>query len=184
MQAVASPPWVQLANPDGGYALPVPVGAVTALAEDPVTLDRGLGAAEVPAAGARVDLDLTIQTTGPALVAVDPADGATGVPPGIEPLLTFSEAVDPATLPGGVQLFERVRADYATHANIQNSRCAFDSPCDTRRVRLLNQAANLDVSHSSGEPRDALGTTIEGMTPQDVFKAELLVAQGHAYSGR
>jgi len=101
--------WLQVSNEAGAtagsYVLPAPLGGVTATAQDPSSGDAGSGAATLATIDERIDLDLLLQVTGPQLVEVVPADGATGVTPGIEPTLRFTEVVDPATLAAGVQLY-------------------------------------------------------------------------------
>ncbi len=104
--AADSVPWVQLSAGGGSYVLPVPVAGVTVLALDPVTGNEGAGSATVPAADARVDLDLFLQVTGPEVVEVNPADGAADVTPGIEPTVRLTEAVDPTSTPSGVLLYD------------------------------------------------------------------------------
>ncbi|MEM7480683.1 MAG: Ig-like domain-containing protein [Acidobacteriota bacterium] len=105
-RADAPAPWVQVSGAGGLYALPAAVGTLSVSAVDPTTGDRGLGATSIPTAEARVDLDLRVLATGPQLISVDPSDGAVEVISGIEPVLTFSEAVAPTTLATGVQLYE------------------------------------------------------------------------------
>ncbi len=103
-------PWLQASlDLSGRYVLPSLVGAVTVLARDPV-IGSGGDAIEieqtVPAANARIDLDLQLQVVGPRLLATTPVEGATAVPPGIEPTATFSEAVAPTSLAGSIRLIE------------------------------------------------------------------------------
>ncbi len=98
-------PWVQISADAGSYVLPVPVDDLTVLARDPATGNEGAGAATVPAADDRVDLDLFLQLTGPEVVEVNPADGTQDVTPGIEPTVRFTEAVDPTTTTTGVLLY-------------------------------------------------------------------------------
>ena len=53
---------------------------------------------DVPAAGARVDLDLALAIVRPAVIATVPLDGAIDVPVGIAPSIQWSERVDGASL--------------------------------------------------------------------------------------
>ncbi len=103
-------PWLQASvEPNGRYVLPAVVGANTVLARDPATATGGDSvevSTAIPTAGARVNLDLQLQVIGPRLVSTTPVDGATGVPPGIEPTATFSEAVAPTSLSGAIRLTE------------------------------------------------------------------------------
>ena len=99
-------PWIQVSSADGSYVLPAPVDSLTVTAISPTTGDVGSAATAIAAADARVDQDLFLQITGPEVVSVNPADGATDVTPGIEPTVTFSEAVDPTTVASGVLLYD------------------------------------------------------------------------------
>ncbi|HEV7786016.1 MAG TPA: hypothetical protein VGQ28_11810, partial [Thermoanaerobaculia bacterium] len=76
--------WLQISNANGSYVLPAPVAALTATAENRVTGNLGTAAATVPAADARVDVDITLLPVGPHVVAITPADGAVDVPQGIQ----------------------------------------------------------------------------------------------------
>ncbi len=96
--------WVQISNADGTYVLPAPVGTVTATAENRLTGNLGSGTAEILAADARVDLDLTLQPVGPRVLQITPADGAVDVPQGIQPTVRFSEPVAESSVAGAVQL--------------------------------------------------------------------------------
>ncbi len=99
-------PWLQVSSDDGSYVLPTPVDVQTVRAVNPATGDVGVAAPSIAAADDRVDQDLFLQITGPEVVSVNPADGAVDVTPGIEPTVTFSEAVDPATAASGVLLYD------------------------------------------------------------------------------
>lgn len=98
--------WIQVSAADGGYVLPLPLGPRTLLAENLPTLDRGAAAVAPATLGQRLDADLHIAATGPRILSVTPADGSTGVILGIEPAVTFSEAVDPDSLTAGIQLYQ------------------------------------------------------------------------------
>jgi RHS repeat-associated protein len=98
--------WAQVAAGGeiaGRYVLPVPPGSWTVTATDLADGNSGSGAASVTA-DQRVDLDLALSLTGPRVVAVNPADGTTGVPAGVEPTVTLSELPDGGTLVSGVLL--------------------------------------------------------------------------------
>ena len=93
--------WLQLSNANGTYVLPAPVGTVTATAENRATGNLGTGQAEIAAADARVDLNLSLQAVGPRVLQVTPADGAVDVLQGIQPTIRFSEPVAPASVTAG-----------------------------------------------------------------------------------
>jgi RHS repeat-associated protein len=87
----------QRSGPAGAYLLPAPVGATAVSARESlrnngVTIDSA-----VPADAAVVPLDLPLAVVAPTVVLVTPADGAVEIPVGVEPQVTFSEAIDPAT---------------------------------------------------------------------------------------
>jgi RHS repeat-associated protein len=110
----ASLSWLQIAGAGGRYVLPAPVGAVDVTAENPGTGDQGAASGAIPAADARVDLDITLASTGPRVVEITPANGAVDAPQGIQPTVRFSEAVDPASVTAALQLLqggERVAID-------------------------------------------------------------------------
>ncbi|HEX3553446.1 MAG TPA: Ig-like domain-containing protein [Thermoanaerobaculia bacterium] len=99
--------WLQISNANGTSVLPAPVATLTVTAENRVTGNLGTALATVPAADARVDLDITLVPVGPHVVAITPAAGAVDVPQGIQPTVRFSEAVDPASVSaatGSIQL--------------------------------------------------------------------------------
>ena len=113
-------PWIQLGNADGSYVVPGWLGPQTLFAENLLTGNLGVGGAILSTAQERVDLDIHLQVTGPAVVEVSPADGASSVTPGIEPTIRFSEAVDPASVPIGVRLFDGALEIAVTHQTSGN----------------------------------------------------------------
>jgi len=96
--------WLQISNANGTYVLPAPVATLTATAENRVTGNQGAASVTVPAADARVDVDITLLAVGPHVVTITPADGAVDVPQGIQPTIRFSEAVNPTLGAGAIQL--------------------------------------------------------------------------------
>lgn len=96
--------WIQISNADGSYALPLTLAAAVVTARHPTSGDSGSVSVTVPAADARVDLDLQLQVVAPWVVEVSPADAAVDVPLGIEPTVRFSEPVERASLAAGVEL--------------------------------------------------------------------------------
>ncbi|MEA2604011.1 MAG: hypothetical protein QOF89_5003 [Acidobacteriota bacterium] len=96
--------WVQVSDGAGRYVFPAPVGSVTVSVENRATGNAVTATVEVPAAGARVDLDLALAIIGPAVQSSTPSDGAVDVPPGVNPVLTFSEPVSRTSLAAGIEL--------------------------------------------------------------------------------
>ncbi|HEV7509645.1 MAG TPA: Ig-like domain-containing protein [Thermoanaerobaculia bacterium] len=96
--------WLQVSNANGTYVLPAPVATLTATAENRVTGNQGAAAVTVPAADARVDVDITLRAVGPRVVEFVPADGTVDVTQGIQPTIRFSEPVTPASITGAIQL--------------------------------------------------------------------------------
>jgi RHS repeat-associated protein len=99
--------WIQVAGEAGSYVLPIELSTAWLEARNLATLDSGVAAlAAAPVVDQRVDLELRIFPSGPRIVGVTPADGSVSVTLGIEPTITFTEALDPASLPAGIQLFD------------------------------------------------------------------------------
>ena len=99
--------WIQVAGEEGSYVLPIKLTTPSLLAENLTALDAGGAAlATAPSVGQRVDLDLRIMASGPRVLAIVPAAGSQAITLGIEPTITFSEAVAPASLPAGIQLYQ------------------------------------------------------------------------------
>jgi RHS repeat-associated protein len=96
--------WRQISDDLGRYVLPAPVGQTTVSAAHPASGNAVDVVSAVTADDERVDLDLPLVIRGPALVSSSPPDGAADLPPGINPLLTFSEPVAEAFLAGGIEL--------------------------------------------------------------------------------
>jgi RHS repeat-associated protein len=99
--------WTQATSATGAYVLPAPAGTAAVAAFDPATGNAAAAAAAVPGDGARVQLDLALRAVPLAVVATTPADGSTGVLPGIQPSLTFNRPLDANSATGaagGVQL--------------------------------------------------------------------------------
>ncbi|MEO1085018.1 MAG: Ig-like domain-containing protein, partial [Acidobacteriota bacterium] len=95
--------WVQLSNADGTYVLPVPPGEVQIDLFDPATGNFSTQTVDVGAAGDRVDAGLQTTPTGPRVISTTPADGAE-VPAGVQPQISFSEAIDPSSVTAGITL--------------------------------------------------------------------------------
>ena len=105
--------WRAVTDGDGRFQLAgVPVGAVSLLALAPVG-DGRRSASAVLEADAILDLTLHLDEAPPQILAVDPPAGEVDVPTAKDVELTFSEALDPATVtatgvrlldPGGVEV--------------------------------------------------------------------------------
>lgn len=98
--------WLQIAGSDGRYVLPAPVGTLGVAAENPATGNEATASTTIPAADARVDLDLHLAATGPHVLEISPADGAVDIPQGIQPTARFSKAIDSTTVAAAVQLLQ------------------------------------------------------------------------------
>ena len=97
--------WIQLTDVEGRYVLPVPVGTVTISitnAENQNTVSHDV---TTSAADERSDVDAQVEIVAPTVISTTPTDGAV-VPAGLEPSVTFSEPVDPATVADGITLVD------------------------------------------------------------------------------
>ena len=97
--------WIQLTDVEGRYVLPVPVGTVTISitnAENQNTVSHDV---TTSAADERSDVDTQVEIVAPTVISTTPTDGAV-VPAGLEPSVTFSEPVDPATVADGITLVD------------------------------------------------------------------------------
>ncbi len=83
---------------EGRYVLAVPVGDATVTAIDPATHDATSQATSGTAPGAVVAADLSTAPTPPSVVAIAPTNGAQGVALASAISVTFSEAIDPASV--------------------------------------------------------------------------------------
>ncbi|MEM1181669.1 MAG: Ig-like domain-containing protein [Acidobacteriota bacterium] len=110
--AVISSPqvdWVQFSGADGRYVLPVPTGEVQIDLLDTATGNTASVTVTASAADERVDAPIQATPTGPRVLSTTPGDGAEA-PAGIQPQISFSEAVDPSSVPAGVELLRDGRA--------------------------------------------------------------------------
>lgn len=91
--------WAVTAS-DGSYTFHnLPLGRVSLTAYDPVSHGFGMAGGQINSAGATVSVPpITLDDTLPAVVSVSPSSGAVGVALGSPVVITFSEAVDPATV--------------------------------------------------------------------------------------
>ena len=94
--------WIQLSASDGAFVLPVPEGSVDLTIFDAVSGNSNDFVVEA-VAGTSHDLEPQIDIVGPTVVSTTPVDGAE-VPAGINPQVSFSEAIDPAGAETGVSL--------------------------------------------------------------------------------
>ena len=146
--------WLQITTPDGRYVLPVPVSTVNVTAEDPSTGNLGAASATIPAADARVDLDIALAATGPHVVEIAPANGAADVLQGIQPTVRFSKAIDAASVTGAVQLLQG-GGPVAIDLDVQGGALLRVTP---RATLLPNTAYELRVSTAV---RDLVGNPLD-----------------------
>ncbi len=98
--------WVQITGGGGGYVMPLPLGEATVDVLDPETGNTISIVLTPDTADGRIDLDPTVVIVGPYVDTITPADGAAGIPLGIEPTVRFSEPVDRGSLAGGIRLLD------------------------------------------------------------------------------
>ncbi len=97
-----------------------------------------------------------VDATGPSVVAVSPADGASEVALGTAIRITFDEAPDPASLPGQLRLFDVTQgSEMALTLQQQGSTVTLipTQPLDPRRTYRVNVGINV---------RDAVGNFTAG----------------------
>ncbi len=98
--------WIQLANADGSYVLPLPVGSATPVdVLHPQNGNAESFTADITAGGERVDHDPTLQVVAPSVVETTPSDGEDEQLIGIQPTVRFSEPVDRQSLDDGIELW-------------------------------------------------------------------------------
>lgn len=149
--------WIQIAGPGGAYALPLPLAPRTLEAQNLLSLDRGRAAAAPTALDQILAIDLRIAPTGPRILSVTPADGSANVTLGIEPVVTFSEAVDPATMPAGLQLYDGSQRVPAT-IEVQGSQARLVPDATLRPGRTYELRVSVVVSDLEGHRLDQGGT--------------------------
>ncbi|MCC5805058.1 MAG: PKD domain-containing protein [Opitutales bacterium] len=95
---IVGEPWRALSGAGGVFFLVAPAGEGTADAVDPSDANRGTADFVLEPDGAAVaTVDIRIVPTGPRVIEVVPAPGATNVNPVAPVRIVFSEPVDPAT---------------------------------------------------------------------------------------
>ena len=93
-------PIVALSRGAAGYIAAAEVGDVTFTARDLVRADAGSGAAAFAHPEEVVALDLILMARPPRVTSVIPSKDSTNVAPTTAVVITFSEAIDPATVSG------------------------------------------------------------------------------------
>jgi len=93
-------PVVALSRNAGAYTTAALVGAATLTALDLATADTGSAATVFGATGAVVQVPLQIVAQGPRIITMAPANGATNVPLSSPMVVTFSKAIDLASVSG------------------------------------------------------------------------------------
>ena len=84
----------------------MPASQILVLAASEPTSGDGVAVAEAAfATDERRDRDLALLPVGPEVLDLVPAPGSVDVPLGIEPVVTFTEAIDPASAPGEIELW-------------------------------------------------------------------------------
>ncbi len=100
-------PWTALTEADGRYRLLAPAGTSEVRVLDVVRGDSGTTTVNVGAVLAAVQADVGTGQTGPVVVSVSPTNNAVGVARVTPVAVTFSRALNPATvIAGGVQLVD------------------------------------------------------------------------------
>ncbi len=89
---------VDLTGVDGKYLVASTIANFTLTASDIYKNDKGQRVSTITSANQSVSLDVTINVTPPSVVSVSPADGATGVDPKTQIVITMSEAVKPESV--------------------------------------------------------------------------------------
>ncbi|MDA8020339.1 MAG: Ig-like domain-containing protein, partial [Thermoanaerobaculia bacterium] len=100
----ASVDWLQITDAEGRYVLPLPLGNHVVSSRSPQTGNAVEVAVTVAGDDERIDLDPTLQVVAPWIQEVTPADGAEGIPVGVEPTVRFSEPIDRTSLAAGLEL--------------------------------------------------------------------------------
>lgn len=97
---VRTGPWTAFTDASGRYQLAAPAGTTELTLLDPRTDDSGSATVTVTADLAAVTANADTASRGPRVLAVSPTDGAVNVPRVSSVTLTFSRALNPATLLG------------------------------------------------------------------------------------
>lgn len=95
---VAGQPWLTFSGVGGQYRLLAPAGACQIVATEAATGDTGFADVTVDPELSPAAADLATGLAGPRILTVSPANGAVAVPRVSSVMVTFSEAIDPATL--------------------------------------------------------------------------------------
>ncbi len=98
---VTGQPWLSLTGPEGRYLLTSPAGTGTVLANHPTNGDGAAATFSMSAGLEPQTLDLTLGALAPRILATTPADGATKVSAVTPVSISFSEPLNPATVPQG-----------------------------------------------------------------------------------
>jgi RHS repeat-associated protein len=105
--AMRSGPWLTFSETNGAYRLLSPTGIVEVAVTDLNTGDSGQSTATVSDPQIPVNVNPSLATTGPHVIAVSPAPQATAVTRVAPIVVTFSEPINPGSLGlDGVQLLD------------------------------------------------------------------------------
>lgn len=142
-------PWLTLTDDQGRYQLIAPAGEREVVATDPLTGDTGVAEVSVPAPLTAITQDLAATASGPRVLRLSPADQAVRVPRVGSVIIEFNEALDPATVPGAIQLLKPDDSPVSAvlSLNLRNTIATLNAATDlepntTYRVRLADTLAD------------------------------------------
>lgn len=142
-------PWLTLTDDQGRYQLIAPAGEREVVATDPLTGDTGVAEVSVPAPLTAITQDLAATASGPRVLRLSPADQAVRVPRVGSVIIEFNEALNPATVPGAIQLLKPDDSPVSAvlSLNLRNTIATLNAATDlepntTYRVRLADTLAD------------------------------------------
>ncbi|MCP4203906.1 MAG: hypothetical protein GY769_18470 [bacterium] len=175
--------WIQVTAGDGSYVLPVLLGAATVSAEDATSGNSVTVAAAPAVARERLDLDLTLVVVRPEVVSISPADGAIDVSAGIQPTVSFTEPVAPASLAAGIELVQEgvpVEVTFDTQgAVVTVLPAATLLPGTPTELRVGGGVTDLQ-GFALGTPVTTTFTTIEVLFNEDIDLTKVLLIEPDA----
>ncbi len=160
-------PWLTFSAPDGGFRLIAPAGTATLSVTELATGNTGGAEVVLADAGSTAVGDVGVVPSGPRVVSVTPADGATGVARVASVVVEFSKPIHPAALAAdGIRLLDANGQPVAASVtlNLRNSAATL---LPTARLA----ASTLHRIVLSANIVDAGGLRLEGPT-EFTFKTE------------
>ncbi len=147
--------WLTFSGGDGRFLLLAPGGRSNLTLEDRATGDEGLGSVTVTNAATPVTVDIRVAPGGPRVIAVNPADGATAVSAVTPVSVTFSRAIDPATLRAADLILvasngQQVAAGLTLNLRRTVATLLPDSPLEGRMPYTIRLSAT--VAGATGQP--------------------------------